>query len=133
MHQTHTCHAQSLPIFPLRHPAASANLPSSPIASRASPATTPKPKPNNQEVPMSDLTTTTTYELDGKLISVHPDSVFRVQVGKGLKGPYRTLFALWGNLPRAVALYRAINIGRGYKKRLVYVQSRDSVLARAFS
>jgi len=82
---------------------------------------------------MSVPATFTTYELDGKLISVHPDSVFRVQVGKGLKGPYRTLFALWGNLPRAVALYRGTNIGPGYKKRLLCVHSRNSVLARAFS
>jgi len=82
---------------------------------------------------MSVPTTSTTYELDGKLISVHPDSVFRVQIGKGSKGSYRTHFTIHGNLPRAVALYRAINIGRGYKKRLLYVQSHNPVLARAFS
>ena len=41
-----------------------------------------------------------------------------VQIGKGAKGSYRTRYAV-DSLGQADLLYRGINIGNGYKKRLV--------------
>ena len=43
---------------------------------------------------------------------------FLVQVGKGPKGSYRTKYSFKGNILKAVMYYNAINIGKGYKKRL---------------
>ena len=46
------------------------------------------------------------------------DSKFHIQVGR-YRGEYLTRFAL-DNENQAVVLYGAINIGRGYKKRLIH-------------
>lgn len=72
--------------------------------------------------------------LDGKRISYSDDTVFRIQVGKGRKGSYgQTKYNIKGNLAQAVALYNGINIGNGYKKRLLMIPSNKPVLARATS
>ena len=59
-----------------------------------------------------------TAELDGKRIAYTDETKFHVQVGKG-RGAYKPRYTFTGNLAQAVFYYRCINIGRGYKKRLV--------------
>lgn len=72
-------------------------------------------------------------ELDGKRIAYHDTTQFMVQVGRG-KGSYRTRYLIKGDLPKAVMYYTCINIGRGYKKRLLMPSStHNPVLARATS
>ncbi len=73
--------------------------------------------------------------LDGKRIGYSSETVFLVQVGKGYKGSYKTRYSIKGNLGQAVMYYKGINIGTGYKKRLLMPSSARSrgVLARAFS
>lgn len=76
---------------------------------------------------------THTATLDGKRICYADTTIFEVQVGRYAKGSYATHYAFTGNLAQACAYYRAINIGRGYKKRLVMVGANKPVLARAAS
>lgn len=69
--------------------------------------------------------------LDGKRIAYHKNTVFLVQVGKGPKGSYKTSYKFTGNLAKAVMYYNAINIGNGYKKRLLMPSSsRNPVLGK---
>jgi len=70
---------------------------------------------------------------NGKKIVYSQETVFLIQVGKGYKGSYKSKFSVKGNLAQAVTLYNGINLGRGYKKRLLMPSARKSVLARAFS
>lgn len=73
-------------------------------------------------------------ELDGKRIAYHKDTEFLVQVGRGPKGSYRNRYSIKGNLAQAVMWYNGINIGNGYKKRLLMPSaSRNPILARATS
>ena len=73
-----------------------------------------------------------TVELDGARIAYTTETLFKIQVGKG-RSAYKTRYAIVGNIHQAVKLYRCINIGNGYKKR-IYVESFNKpVLARAFS
>lgn len=67
--------------------------------------------------------------LDGKVITYSRTTEFLVQVGKNAKGAYRNRYRAIGSLAQAVMLYNAINIGNGYKKRLVMVGSRSPILA----
>lgn len=75
-----------------------------------------------------------TATLDGKSVAYTDQTVFQVQVGKD-KGSYAPRYSFVGlnSLHQAVFYYRGINIGRGYKKRLVMVGANKPVLARAFS
>jgi len=73
-----------------------------------------------------------TATLDGKRIAYTGKTRFEVQVGRG-KGKYETRYTFVGNLHQAVFYYRAVNIGRGYKKRLVMPDAMRPVLARQFS
>ena len=73
-----------------------------------------------------------TATLDGKRIAYTDDTTFEVQVGRG-KSAYVTKYSFKGELARAVLYYRGINIGNGYKKRLVMPDAIRPVLARAFS
>ncbi|NDG26747.1 MAG: hypothetical protein EB120_06195, partial [Proteobacteria bacterium] len=57
-------------------------------------------------------------ELDGKKIAYSNQSLFEVQVGYK-KSAYKTKYSFTGELGRAVFFFNAINIGNGYKKRLV--------------
>jgi hypothetical protein len=66
------------------------------------------------------------------------DTEFLVQVGRGAKGSYKTRYSLnggVGSLTKALMYYHGINIGNGYKKRLVMSSkgSAPSVLARSSS
>ena len=72
-------------------------------------------------------------ELDGKKIAYTDQTEFLVQIGKN-KGSYRTKYRIVGHLGSAVLWYNGINIGNGYKKRLLMPScSKKPVLARAFS
>jgi hypothetical protein len=74
-----------------------------------------------------------TATLDGELIAYSSETTFLVQVGRYAKGKYTTSYLFKGNLAQACLYYRGINIGRGYKKRLVMVGANKPVLARAAS
>lgn len=74
-----------------------------------------------------------TNELDGKRIAYSSETTFYVQSGRGRKSTYRNRMAFKGNLPQAVLWYNSLNIGNGYKKRLVSWDLNRPVLARAFS
>ena len=71
-------------------------------------------------------------ELDGRRIAYSSDTEFLVQIGRG-RGSYRTKFVIHGDLPRAVLLFNAVNIGYGHKKRLVSWGMNRPILARQFS
>jgi hypothetical protein len=73
-----------------------------------------------------------TATLDGKRIAYTYDTEFLVQVGKG-RSKYETRYSFMGQLYLAVTYYNAINIGRGYKKRLIMPNAIRPVLARASS
>ena len=73
----------------------------------------------------------TTY-LDGKPVAYTNLTRFEVQSGRG-KSAYRTRYSFTGDIAQAVRYYCFINIGRGYKKRLVMVGANKPVLARQFS
>ena len=73
-----------------------------------------------------------TATLDGKQIAFSSETEFLVQVGKG-KGAYKTRYRFMGNIGQAVSYYRGINIGNGYKKRLVSWSMNKPLLAREVS
>lgn len=66
-------------------------------------------------------------------IAFSSETIFLVQVGRYAKGKYLTRYSFKGNLEQAVFHYRCINIGLGYKKRLVMVGANKPVLAKAAS
>jgi hypothetical protein len=69
--------------------------------------------------------------LDGKWIGYSSETVFLVQVGKGPKGAYDLhQWSFKGKLYRAINFYNGINIGLGYKKRVVMC---GHILAKAVS
>lgn len=67
--------------------------------------------------------------LDGKIIAYCSLTEFRVQIGKG-RSSYKTQYKFIGNLVTAFMYFRGINIGNGFKKRLLM---NDKVLCRQFS
>lgn len=72
-------------------------------------------------------------ELDGKQIAYSEDTEFLVQVGKG-NGAYKTRYRVVGNLAQAVMYFNGINVGKGYKKRLMMPSCRFApMLARQIS
>jgi hypothetical protein len=73
-----------------------------------------------------------TATLDGNKIIYTEDTEFLVQVGRK-SSAYQTRYSFRGNLHQAVLYFRGINIGYGYKKRLLMPGARKPVLARAFS
>ena len=73
-------------------------------------------------------------ELDGKRIAYHKRTQFLVQVGRGPKGAYRTKYTITGDLAQAVLYYNGINLGHGYKKRLLFPNAHHNpILARSTS
>ena len=76
--------------------------------------------------------TTKTGTLDGKAVNYSPNTEFLVQVAKG-RGRYATRFRVVGNLSQAVSLFNGINIGNGYRKRLLMPNAKRQTLARATS
>lgn len=74
-----------------------------------------------------------TAEVDGKKIGYLTDTDFLVQVGKN-KSAYDTRYIFKGDVSKAVFHYKSINIGNGYKKRLLMPScSKNPVIARAKS
>lgn len=73
-----------------------------------------------------------TATLDGKHIAYSPETEFLVQVGKGIKGNYKTRYSIRGNLAQAYLYFDSINIGLGYKKRLLMPTNPKPLLAREF-
>ena len=67
--------------------------------------------------------------LNGEHIAYHDQTEFLVQVGKG-KSAYKTKYRFAGKLSMAVLHYNGINIGNGYKKRLLM---NDKTLAKSKS
>jgi hypothetical protein len=57
---------------------------------------------------------------------------YEIQVGKG-KGSYKSKYVSRFQ-SQALLLYRGINVGNGYKKRLVEVYEKDrNIISREFS
>ena len=80
--------------------------------------------------------------IDGKEYVYNERSTWAVQSGKGDKGSYRGRYSFHvcenNALSQAVFYYRGINIGNGYKKRLLLLvpegdKTKRIVVARAFS
>ena len=74
-----------------------------------------------------------TTTLDGKRIAYGDCTVFLVQVGRGDKGRYTTRYSVTGDLSQAVLYYNGLNIGNGYKKRLIAPSFNKPLLARVAS
>jgi hypothetical protein len=73
-------------------------------------------------------------EVDGKKIAYTDETEFLIQVGKG-KSSYKTQYKFVGKLIQAVIYYRGINVGNGFKKRLMMpsCSKRRGVVARHLS
>lgn len=74
-----------------------------------------------------------TVNIDGKDWSYNVGDRWKVEVGKGEKGKYHSRYTL--DTPHmAMRYFNAINIGRGFKKRLSLVQNGKKVtVAKATS
>lgn len=70
-----------------------------------------------------------TVTLDGKKVAYSSETLFLVQVGKN-RGAYRTKYTFKGNPFEAAKYYRGLNVGLGYKKRLVMPSAKHPVLAK---
>jgi len=68
-------------------------------------------------------------ELDGKSIGYSSETLFYVQIGR-YKSSYKTRYTVKGSLGRAVFYYTCMNVGNGYKKRLLM---NDETLACTYS
>lgn len=81
------------------------------------------------------MTTLKSATLNGKSIGYSSETVFLVQVSKNRnsKSGYVTKYSFKGELGKACFHYDCINIGNGYRKRLVMPSSKKPVLARQAS
>lgn len=70
--------------------------------------------------------------IDGRKIVYDHGTDFIVQSGYG-KGSYETRYHTRGNLHQAVRMYKALNVGNGYKKRLIAPVLNKPVLARCIT
>lgn len=68
-------------------------------------------------------------EMDGKRIAYSSETEFYVQVGR-YKSSFKTRYTVKGNLGRAVFYFTCMNVGNGYKKRLLM---NDETLAVQYS
>lgn len=59
-----------------------------------------------------------TWMLDGKELHGTTESKFKVQIGKD-KSKYENMYVFIGQFHVAVSYYNSVNIGHGYKKRLL--------------
>jgi len=73
-----------------------------------------------------------TIELNGKKIAYSSETDFLVQVGKG-KGSYKTRYSFKGKFAQAFFYYCGINVGKGYKKRLLVPSFNKPTLAKVLS
>jgi hypothetical protein len=67
--------------------------------------------------------------INNKTFQCNDETHFCIQVGKG-KSAYKDRYLFVGDLNKALFYYRCINIGYGYKKRLMIDKK---VVSRAFS
>ena len=81
---------------------------------------------------MSEAIKLYTATVDGRNVAYSSETLFLVQLGR-FKSRYRTRYAFIGNLEQAAFYYRGLNIGNGYKKRLVMPSAKKPIIARAFS
>lgn len=81
------------------------------------------------EMPLPVVEWTRKVTIDDITITYTNLTEFRVEIGRN-KSAYKTRYCLKGNPHGAVALYRGINIGNGYKKRLMM---DDRTLAKTYS
>lgn len=70
-----------------------------------------------------------TVTIDGRKLAYTSETIFLVQLGKN-RGAYRTKYTFKGDPFEAAKYYRALNVGRGYKKRLVMPHAKNPVLAK---
>lgn len=73
-----------------------------------------------------------TIKVNGRSVCYTDNTVFMVQVGKN-KSAYKTKYSFKGDIRQAAFYYECINIGNGYKKRLLMSGANKPVLARAIS
>jgi len=73
-----------------------------------------------------------TTTLDGKKIAYTSETEFLVQVGKD-KGSYKTRYNIKGSFTQAVFYYNGLNIGNGFKKRLLMPDANKPLIARYIS
>jgi hypothetical protein len=81
---------------------------------------------------MNSVTIKTGYLPNGNSIAYHSDTEFKIQIGKD-SGKYANRYTIKGNLSQALLYYHGINIGNGYKKRLVCESMNKPLLLRQFS
>jgi hypothetical protein len=75
-----------------------------------------------------------TIKINGREFQYSDSTNFLIQVGKGEKGAYATRYSFTGDLGKASFYYQCINIGNGYKKRLVMDNNGcKSLIVRALS
>lgn len=74
-----------------------------------------------------------TGELNGKRVAYSSETEFLVQVGRHARGSYTTRYRFVGDLRAAAFHYDSINVGRGYKKRLLAPSLNKPLLARQWS
>jgi len=67
--------------------------------------------------------------INNKTFTCNDDTHFVIQMGKG-KSAYKDRYVFVGDLEKALFYYRCINIGYGFKKRLLIDKK---VVSRAFS
>jgi len=67
-----------------------------------------------------------------KRIAYTNRNVFLVQVGKG-RGSYKTRFRFEGKPFQAIKYYTQINVGKGYKKRLVCWDFKKPIIHRVMT
>ena len=70
-----------------------------------------------------------TVTIDDRKVAYTSETVFLVQLGKN-RGAYRTKYRFTGNIHQAVAYYRGLNVGLGYKKRLYVPSFNKPTLAK---
>jgi len=72
--------------------------------------------------------------INGRAVAYSSETTWLVQTGKG-KGAYRTHYSFTGEagLHEAWFYYCGINVGNGYKKRLLSPELNKPTLARSFS
>jgi hypothetical protein len=73
------------------------------------------------------------YEFNGKKVIFHHSSKILVEVGKGKRSYTASHSFNAKDFGKAVMNYNMINIGNGYKKRLICHSLNKSLLARQFS
>ena len=70
-----------------------------------------------------------TVTIDNRKLAYTSETLFLVQVGKN-RGAYRTMWSFKGDPFEAAKYYRGLNVGLGYKKRLLMPHAKNPTLAK---